>query len=286
MQEIAVGAAKLNVINLGDLRFSLREVISTPEAEWRQKYGTLFEQRLSFPSQSILISAAGAFVLVDAGEYSKFAAEGGEYAEDGYSPPPNLAKQLGTLGVGVDDIDHVVITHAHYDHFAGVTTTGGGSTEPTFPKARYYLGRGDWEWDELRRSLSDRSSNEYMTLGIVAQLGALELVSERKELVSGVSIIQAPGESPGHQIVKVQSEGESAYCVGDLFHHAVEVENPRWMASWCDPPLNLESREILIESAVREGALVVPAHMRPGKISRVGLRTEFLELGHSTRSLP
>jgi glyoxylase-like metal-dependent hydrolase (beta-lactamase superfamily II) len=268
MKKIGIGAFRIAVINLGDLKFALKDVIAVPEEKWRHRYGDLFERKQPFPTQSVLVDTGTARIVVDAGEFSKFAAEGAEYVDKNYQPPPGLVEQLETLGVKADQVSHVVITHAHYDHFAGVTVTRGEEMVPAFPKARHYLGRGDWEWSEVQKAVADGISNEAKTLGRLRQLGVLELVSRELELVPGVSILPAPGESPGHQVLKVQSEGHTAYCVGDLFHDSVEVENPDWMATWCDPMLNTKSRKALLESALRERAVIIPSHMSPGVIKQ------------------
>src|SRR5215467_3432062 len=194
MRTIEVGAARLSIINVGDLGFRLKDVMSVGESLWRPLYGGLFETKLTFPSQSVHLSINGSSILVDSGDYLRFSAVGGEYVVPNYKPPPTLPDQLSKLGVGNDQVDHVVITHAHYDHYSGVTTEEGGKMVPTFRRAKHFLGQG-------------------------------------------VKIVAAPGESPGHQVLKVESDGQTAYCVGDLFHHFVEVENLDWMSSWCEPAL-------------------------------------------------
>jgi glyoxylase-like metal-dependent hydrolase (beta-lactamase superfamily II) len=278
MQQIDIGAARLNVLNLGDLQFALRDVISVPEGTWRPRYGDLFDRKLGFPSQSVLVSIGKAAILVDVGDYWKFAAEGSEYVEKGYRPPAGLLEQLSALKVGPESVRHVVITHAHYDHFAGVTIPKGKDQVLTFPNAVHYLGKADWEWAELAKAVADPSSNEARTLGRLNQVGALRLVPAEMEIVPGVSVVPTPGESPGHQILRVRSEGQTAYCVGDLFHSAVEIENPSWMPSWCDPESNLRSRELLIDWALREEAVVIPAHMPPGHVVQAGSGAKYEEL--------
>lgn len=56
----------------------------------------------SRPSMSSIITYQGRLYLIDAG--------------------PNLAHILAALGIGVDQIDGIFHTHAHDDHFAGLTT--------------------------------------------------------------------------------------------------------------------------------------------------------------------
>jgi glyoxylase-like metal-dependent hydrolase (beta-lactamase superfamily II) len=278
VKSLDIGAARLTIINLGDLNFTLRDVISIQETEWRSRYGSLFEQRLAFPSQSIHVALEESSVLVDAGDYLKFAKEGAEYVDPTYRPPAGLIEQLLEIGVGPEDVTHVVLTHAHYDHYAGVTTNTGGSVVPAFPRAHHFLGRGDWEWEVVRNAMADPSSNEAQTLEVINRLGILKLVLGDEELVPGVKILSAPGESPGHQILVVRSEGQAAYCVGDLFHHSIEVEHPEWMAPWCDAPLNLRSRMMILESAVQEDAILIPAHMIPGRIKKDGRFYSYVPL--------
>jgi glyoxylase-like metal-dependent hydrolase (beta-lactamase superfamily II) len=277
MQQISVGTARLTALNLGDLAFALKDVISVPESSWRPKYGDLFEHKMEFPSQSVLVAIGGTLVLVDAGDYWKFAAGGSEYVEKGYKPPPSLVEQLESIGTKAERVRHVVITHAHYDHYAGVTTLRGKDLVMTFPNARHYLGSADWEWSELKKAIANPSSDEAKTLGRLHQVGALQLVSTETELVPGVSILPMPGESPGHQVLRVRAEGQTAYCVGDLFHSEVEVENPDWMASWCEPEQNVRSRKMLIELAIREDAVVIPAHMPLGHIVRSDTGAKYQE---------
>jgi glyoxylase-like metal-dependent hydrolase (beta-lactamase superfamily II) len=279
MKSLDIGATRLTVINLGDLNFSLRDVISVQETEWRPRYGALFEQSLPFPTQSIHVAIGDSSMLVDPGDYLKFAKEGAEYVDPAYTPPAGLIEQLLELGVKPRDVTHVIITHAHYDHFAGVAIDRGGSPVPAFPWAHYFLSREDWDWEEVRNAMTDPSSNEAKTLGVINRLGILDLVHGDRELIAGVEIVSAPGESPGHQVLKVRSNGQTAYCVGDLFHHSVEVENPGWMASWCDAPLNLRSRMMVLESAFREDAVLIPAHMPPGRIKKAGGLYSYIPLG-------
>ncbi len=96
----------------------------------------------------------------------------------------------------------------------------------------------------------------------------LELVRGPKTLHPSVNIIPAPGESPGHQLLEVTSAGKLFYCVGDLFHHWVEVEEPEWGPDWGDAKLNAVSKKMLSEAAVSTNALVIPGHMAPGRIRK------------------
>ncbi len=278
IRTIPLGAATVTVINAGDMILSLAEVSNVQESEWRPRYSSAFERPLSFPSQSIHIALPGASILVDANNYALSVPPGSPYLPRGYQPPPGLLAQLLEHGVSPDDITHLVITHAHFDHYAGITTERDGRYVPSFPNARCYLGRADWEHPDTQQALQDPASLDSRTFGVLHQRGLLELVGGNLELTPAVSIIAAPGESPGHQIVRVHSEGQTLYCLGDLYHHAVEVEQPTWMATWADPESNLRSRHALVEAALAENALLVAAHMPPGRLEQVASTLRFVEI--------
>jgi len=63
---------------------------------------------------------------VDANDYRATMTPDSQYALPDYTPPPAIPDQLTSLGVHPDDITHMVITHAHWDHFAGTTTLADG----------------------------------------------------------------------------------------------------------------------------------------------------------------
>ena len=258
---VPLGAATVRVINVADLRLSLPEEMDVPESEWRPRYAELFERPQRCPMQDVHIALPDLSLLVDASEYDL--EPDSEYALPAYVAPPGLLSRLGDAGIPPEDIARVVITHAHFDHYNGTTIERDGSFEPAFPYARYYLGREDWDDPDTQRALADRTSLHSQTLAVLHERGQLELVDGDLSLGNGVRLIATPGETPGHHAVRVESEGQTLYCLGDLFHHAVEVERPEWMVSWADREHILASRRALIEAALAEDALLVATHI-PG----------------------
>jgi glyoxylase-like metal-dependent hydrolase (beta-lactamase superfamily II) len=255
------------VLNLGDLSFSLKDIERSPESEWRPRYGDLFEKAQLFPSNCFHIIAPSASILVDAGDYSRFTAGEPSYIPENYKPPPPLTEQLTAIGVPRTVVTYVIITHAHYDHYAGVTMEVDGKMVPTFPKAKHLLGRQDWENPEMQKALVDPNSRESLTLGVLQSAGLLYLTEGEYPVTPGITTIAAPGESPGHTIVRIRSGVRTTYFLGDMFHHALEVENIDLMAQWDDAVANKASRRALIEDALAKDALLLPAHMPPGKLT-------------------
>ena len=129
------------------------------------------------------------------------------------------------------DVTHVVITHPHGDHYPGVVVSVPATLVPRFPRARHFLGRADWEGNPRR----GEPGSDLDRLELIDRLGLLELVNDEQEIVPGVTIVPAPGESPGHCVVRLESAGEVFYVLGDIVHHACEVEHPDWGPPHADP---------------------------------------------------
>jgi len=131
MLTFQLGAARISVINIGDFVGKLEESIKIPENERPPDYAAVFEQVEQSPMQCILIQLPTMKVMVDAGVHEASWA----LSIPDYQPPPSLLARLAELGVKPGEITHVVITHAHFDHFNGVTQETDDHYEPCFPNA-------------------------------------------------------------------------------------------------------------------------------------------------------
>ena len=263
---IALGDATITIVNVGDMMVDMAQEIAAPESAWQPLYGAIFAGSRPYPSQCAHIALEGASILVDAGDYAQAISLDSSYLPPHYAPPPGVVQQLLSRSIRPEDITHLIITHAHFDHYAGSTIERDGGYVPRFPNARVFLGRADWDYPETQDALQDPESLDSHTFGVLHKLGLLELVVGDLDVTPGVRIISAPGESPGHQVVRVHSQGQTFYCLGDLFHHPAEVEHPAWMVKWADASANLSSRQALIKAALQENALLLAAHMLVGQV--------------------
>lgn len=274
MRTVAFGAARVTILNAGDAIFDLAEEMGVSESQRQAAGSGVFVGPAPFPTQCAHVALPGASVLVDACDYERCYEPGSPHRPEGYTPL-SMIELLAALGVRPEDVTHVVLTHAHFDHISGVTVDRDGASVPAFPNARCYLGRGDWENPETQAALRDPSSLESRTLGVLLEQGQLELVTGERELAPGLRLVAAPGESPGHQLVRIEPAGHVMYCLGDLYHHPIEVERPDWMAEWADPTVMLASRQVLVAAALSEDALLMAAHIPGvGRLARtaVGVR--------------
>src|SRR5438874_2150883 len=90
---------------------------------------------------------------------------------NGNNSKVGLTAQLLARGIHPEDITHLVITHLHFDHYAGTTLERDGCYVPTFPNARCFIGRADWEYPETQEALKNPNSLGSRTIGALHQVG-------------------------------------------------------------------------------------------------------------------
>jgi glyoxylase-like metal-dependent hydrolase (beta-lactamase superfamily II) len=267
-----VGAATITAVNEGTVLWAPE--LTAPAAEWRQAMPEADDAgRIPVDHHALYIRFGEASVLIDAGldDPSSPWSQSWLAIWPGARRTPGLQAGLASVGVRPDEITHVIITHAHYDHVVGLTVEREGRHLPRYPNARVLLGRGEWDGNP---ELQNPDSDIALRLRAIEGHGLLDLVEGDRDVVPGLRMIHAPGESPGHSIVRLISQGEYFYALGDLFHHACEVEHLDWSVPWVDQVTMQTSRRKLLSEAATTGATVVFAHepFPPwGRIVRVGV---------------
>jgi glyoxylase-like metal-dependent hydrolase (beta-lactamase superfamily II) len=252
---LELGAGRVTIINIGNANAALQDWITLPEAERPADYAEVFTRPAQVPHQCVHIALNGRSILVDAGRMVPPGAPP-------FDPEATwLMAGLAAAGAPPENITDLVITHAHWDHFNATTRLGDGGFVPRFPNARVFLGRPDWEVALRGDAWQNPESLERTTFGVLYDAGLLTPVDGDLDLDHGVKIVAAPGESPGHQMLRIRTGGYTLVCVGDLYHHTIEVAHPAWAVTWAEPNRIQASRAAFVREALAANALLTAAHI-------------------------
>jgi glyoxylase-like metal-dependent hydrolase (beta-lactamase superfamily II) len=206
----------------------------------------------------LLVRADGKNILVDTGAGGKLDPKWQKiYA---LHRKPDLAQSLGRLRLAPDDIDIVINTHLHFDHAGGNTLSDvQGRIVPTFPNARYFIQKGEWDW---AHSKHERTEVAYFRddFSPLAKSGRLALLSGDDEISKGVRVLVTPGHTEHHQCVLVESEGGKALFLGDLVPMVSHLPYPYIMGYDLYPLRTLATKKRILQQAYDEHWLLIFQH--------------------------
>ena len=191
----------------------------------------------------------GRVTLVDVGI-------GAEGSPAGWAPVPGrLVDALDEVGIGVGDVDTVVLTHLHEDHCGGVVD---GSGSPVFEDARHVVQAAEIA---ALRSEPDRTIWSYAVEPLVGA-GLLDEVDGRVGLAPGIEAVPTPGHTIGHQSVVVTDGDDEVIVTGDVLVHAVQLVNPDVAyRSEADQAAAAGTRRRMLADARARGASLATAHL-------------------------
>ncbi len=251
-----VGQATVSAISDGSGLSGVMQALTVPREEWLREVDANDQDEIILGYNVAHVRLGAASILIDLG----FDDPGptSQWRAPRHQRSPGVVAALASLGVTPEEITHVLITHAHGDHVAGGAVERDGAWVPRYPNATYYIGRADWEGEPAR---NDPHSLLAKHLGPVEAAGKLELVDTERAIAPGVTMIAAPGESAGHCIVRVVSDGATFYFLGDLFHHPCEIPHRDWVSKGRDGAALIASRDALLAAAPAADALLMTTHM-------------------------
>lgn len=261
-----VGDLTVHALDAGSQRLDGGAMFGVvPKPLWERRIPADERNRIPLAMRCLLVETADALVLIDNGAGNKESDKfqdiyGLDNAATGAGHATRLEDALAQAGFGVDDVDVVIDTHLHFDHAGGNTRVlPDGSLALSFPRARYVVQRGEFEWAHLR---NERIQASYLPHNFdpVMDAGRMELLDGDVEVVPGISVFRTPGHTPHHQSVLVRSAGETLCFLADVIPTSAHLPLPWIMGYDVEPLITLESKRALLQRARDEEWLLVFEH--------------------------
>lgn len=186
---------------------------------------------------AVLVRRAGKILIIDPG---------------GWNQRRALIDVLARQEIALDQVDAVIATHLHWDHFVNFEI---------FPKAQLVIGAAEWQRicsGELDHATPSTTHHQ------LAHIARLHLAQEG-ELFDGIDILDTPGHTSGHIAVRLNAPKGPIVVSGDALSHGSCVQTGI-------PELINYSREAAAESVQRILAVahtVIPGHGAPFAVAEV-----------------
>jgi glyoxylase-like metal-dependent hydrolase (beta-lactamase superfamily II) len=228
-----------------------------PKVLWQTCCQPDERNRIQLGLNCLLVRAGGKNILVDTGigdkEDVKF--------RDMFAVEriPTLRESLKAQGVSPEEIHAVINTHLHFDHAGGNTVRENDAIVSTFPKAKYFIQRGEYE-DAVRVNERTRASYLKENFTPIAHVSQWEFVDGNTEVLPGITVVVTEGHTRHHQSVKIESEGQVAFYLGDLIPTVSHLPLPYIMGYDLYPLQTLETKRWVLQRALAENWLLVFEH--------------------------
>ncbi|HWL79903.1 MAG TPA: MBL fold metallo-hydrolase [Roseomonas sp.] len=193
---------------------------------------------------------------------------------------PTTGKMLANMraaGIAPEQIDLVVLTHAHCDHCWALVDAQG---ERNFPNAQVALSEADlkfWTDDGNKRG------PEFMVpfidgakKNLSAYRDRMVMVRDEQEVAPGVVALSTPGHTVGHHCYAITSGNQVMMNTGDLAHHHILLlRKPLWEFSFdTDPKLSAQSRSRMLDRLATDRTPVLSYHFPWPGLGHVSRRND------------
>lgn len=227
-----------------------------PKVLWQKSAPADSKNRILLTTRCLLIRTPGASILVDTGLGDKYSRKNLDIF--GIEKRPGLREALHTIDISPEQITGVILSHLHFDHCGGNTRySHEGRVIPTFPNAKFYVQRREWE-DALNPDR--RSKASYVKENFLPVEHQIIFLDGDCEISPGIELMVTGGHTRGHQIVKISSGSHTACFLADLIPTTSHIKIPYVMGYDLFPLDTMVYKDKLLKDALNEDWILIFEH--------------------------
>jgi glyoxylase-like metal-dependent hydrolase (beta-lactamase superfamily II) len=220
-----------------------------PKPLWQKTNPPDEANRIKLATRNLLLTNDNRKILIDTGNGDKWNEKAKSiYAFDFTN---SLEGSLKELNLTPSDITDVILTHLHFDHTGGSTKIEDGKIVPTFPNAKYYVQKKNYEWAS---NPSDRDRGSYLkdSFQPLMDEGVLSLIDGEEKFDDEIELLIFNGHTFGQQLIKISGSSDAIFYCGDLFPTTSHIPIPYVMGYDLQPLVTVEEKKKILTKAIEE----------------------------------
>lgn len=255
--KLTIGAYVIKAIPTGLFGLDGGAMFGTvPKVLWEKTNPADDHNRIEMEARALLLDGGpGQRVMIDCGIGGDFVQKYGEKLGTKFGEMYSVSKEssvetsLQKLGLTTKDINHVILTHLHFDHCGGATKWDGEKLVPTFESATYYVQKENYGV-AMTPNIRERASYYAPNFEPLREAGKLKFLEGSAQILPGIEVLTTNGHTHMQQVVKITDGQETLLYCGDLIPTSSHVRLA-WVMGYDLEPLTLieEKRAVLTRAA-------------------------------------
>lgn len=258
---------KINILETGYIMADGGAMFGAiPKRAWKRKYASNEDNLCPLAMRCVLAVSDTRKILIDTGMGDKHTTMMSYYQPHSLV---HITDAITTLGYSLTEITDVVLTHLHFDHCGGATTSGeNNKIIPAFPHARYWLSQKQWE-NFLNPNLLEKDSILVDNIRPVFDAGILHLIDEDTQIDTNCSLHLFDGHSNGQIVVRLNTADGIYAFPGDLIPTSSHI-SLEWISAYDICALtSLNEKERFLTEAEKEDYHIIYCHDNVTPVSKV-----------------
>lgn len=217
---------------------------TVPKRAWKKIYEADDEENCLLAMNCLLVWSKTRIVLLDTGVGSK---DLGKLSYYNFLRMKGITDLIRSQGFEPEQVTDVVLSHLHFDHCGACTYSENGHLEITFPKARHWVSKTQWE-NYMNPNELEIHSFRQQDMMPVWKYGLVHLVEGDYELFEGFNLSLFDGHTKGQIVSFIELDNKEILLFsGDVIPTKANLRDT-WISAYDIEPLkSLDAKKTIKE---------------------------------------
>jgi glyoxylase-like metal-dependent hydrolase (beta-lactamase superfamily II) len=254
-----IGKYKLTLLNTGTFGLDGGAMFGIiPKPLWQKNTPADDKNRITLGARCLLLESDSKKILVETGIGDSWDEKFKVIYNVDFSEN-TLSQSLAGLGLKNEDITDVILTHLHFDHTGGSTKLENEKFIPSFPNAKFYVQKEQFNWAENPNNRDKGSFIPHTFMPLVKD-GVLIFTEGNSHFDDEIQFFKINGHTIAQQILKISDESNTYLFCADLIPTMHHIPIPYIMGYDIQPLETVKEKQKYLHLALEEGWKLIFGH--------------------------